>query len=480
MQIARNSPAPSGRHKNVLFLMSDQHKPRALSIDADPVAQTPRLDAFARTCLRFQHAYCTDPICGPSRASIWTGLYTHNHGIYQNEIPWPFGLKSIADSFHRAGYITGAIGKMHFADANAHGFEYRLDFNDWYQYLGPKAKIFASEVGRPFPGDGHPQIASLWRSSGDPWSGQYEKDGRKGMTHVGHVSQLAEEHHFESFVAREAIQFLRRCNRDQPFFLVSSFLKPHQPFMPAERFARMFRAEDMRVPRSFGTVDLDTVPRHIRKRIQENPLTPELKDPNYAKQRIAFYHACLTQMDDCVGQVLDGLRELGLEKDTIVVYASDHGELLGEHGLWQKFVFYESSIGVPLMFRVPGMTAGGATCDTIVSLAQVAPTLAELCDVPSLGRYDAPSLIPQLRNPGAASDQPIFAEFDLNTPHPKFMIRRGDWKFCHYVDDMPELYNVRTDSDEMHNLALNSNYSTRVAQMKSELFGWLGPAAPMR
>ena len=469
--------AVSGRPKNVLILMSDQHKPGALSIDGHPQARTPALDGLASSGVRFQNAYCTYPVCGPARTSLWTGRYAHNHGVLGNEIPWPASARSMAHAFARAGYQTGAIGKMHFADARAHGFDYRLDFNDWYQYLGPKTRIFADEVGRPFPGDGHPQIGSLWREGGDPWAGKYEKDGRAGMTHVGRTSKLPEKDHFESFVTRESLEFLRRFGGKQPFFLVTSFLKPHQPFMPAERFAAMYRAEDMKLPASHGRTDPARVPQHIRKRQQENPLTPELLDAGLARQRIASYYGSLAQMDDCAGAVLRALAETGLDKDTVVVYVSDHGELLGEHSLWQKFVFYESSVKTPLIVRAPGVAAGGGVCKAPVSHVQLAPTLADLCGVRLEAPVDGPSLVPALRNPDVGGEAPVFAEFDLKSKQPKYMIRRGDWKYCLYKDDLPELFDLRSDPEELNNLALDPAQNGRVEALRAALSAWHKPAS---
>jgi choline-sulfatase len=471
-------PGPAraaGRPKNVLLLLSDQHKPRALGIDGDPVARTPHLDALARSGVRFDSAYCTNPVCTPSRASLLTGLYTHRHRAYNNSTPWPFEHKTIADAFRRAGYMTALVGKMHFVDAQTHGFDYRLDFNDWFQYLGPKTRLYAEELGRRNSGSGLPQIDDLWRDYDDPWVGVRELDDREGPVHVGRVSKLAERDHFESFVARESIRFLREHGQRQPFFLLASFLKPHDPFMPAERFARMFRPEDMRLPDTWGQVDLEKVPREIRESIRNNRPTSELRDPEKARQRIACYYANVAQLDDCVGQVLAALRELGLEQDTVVVYASDHGEMLGEHGLWQKFVFYEASVGVPLIFRVPGLTPENARAATVASLVQVSATLGDVCGVPVPSGLDGASFAGCLRDPGRTLDTTVFAEFNLRTPRAKYMLRRGDLKYHFYVGDMAELYNLRADPKEMRNLALLPEYQAKVEEMRAQLFAWYRP-----
>ncbi len=468
------------RPKNVLLILSDQHKQGCLSIDQDPHARTPHLDALARSGVRFQRAYCSNPVCTPSRASLLTGLYTHNHKAYDNTTPWPFARKTLAHHFGAAGYMSALIGKMHFVDAQTHGFDYRLDFNDWYQYLGPKTKLYADELGRPNSGSGLPQIDDLWRDFGDPWEGTREPDGRAGSVAVGRVSKLAERDHFDNFVARESIRFLKNHGKEQPFFLVTSFLKPHDPFMPADRFAKMFRAEEMHLPETFGNVDLNTVPQEIRRSITNSPNNPELKDPALAKQRMAMYYANLAQMDDCAGQVLNSLRELGLEQDTIVVYTSDHGEMLGEHGMWHKFVFYEPSVCVPFIWRVPGSAARGGESKTPVSLVQTLPTLLDLCGLRVPAGLDGTSLRQDLEKPLVTRDTTVFSEYNLEKPAAKYMIRRGDYKFNYYVNDLPELYNLKTDPKEMHNLAANPAYAAKVAELQAQLFAWHTPTEKKR
>ncbi len=467
--------AGAGRPKNVLFLLSDQHRPRALGIDGEPNARTPHLDSLARAGVRFAAAYCSNPVCTPSRASLLTGLYTHHHRTWSNTTPWPFEFKTMAHYFGRAGYMTSLIGKMHFVDAQTHGFDYRLDFNDWYQYLGPKTRLYADELSRANSGSGLPQIDDLWRDYGDPWIGARELDGRKGPVHVGRASKIAERDHFENFVARESIRFLKNFGRKQPFFLISSYLKPHDPFMPAERFARMFAPSEMRLPDTLGKVDLATVPREIQDRIRFNTPTPELADAEQARQRIAMYWGNVAHLDDCLGQVLTALRELDLERDTILVYASDHGEMLGEHGLWQKFVFYEPSVGVPLILRVPGGEHAGARSATPVSLVDLLPTLAELCGVSLPSGLDGQSFVPDLREPARTRDTTVYAEFALRTKQAKYMIRRGPWKYCHYVNDTPELYHLRDDPREMRNLALDARHKGKADEMRGRLFDWYRP-----
>ena len=179
-------------------------------------------------------------------------------------------------------------------------------------------------------------------------------------------------------------------------------------------------------------------------------------------------------MDAAAGIVLRALRDLDLEKDTIVVYTSDHGEMLSEHGLWQKFQFYESSCGVPFMLRAPGVSATG-TCGAPFSQVSLLPTLAELCGVPVRTPIDGTSLVPQLRHPEAPRNEPVFAEYNLGNDHAKYMIRAGDYKYTFWTHDIAELYNLRTDSQEMDNLALKSEHAATVARLKAKLFAWYRP-----
>ncbi len=456
--------------------MSDQHRPHALGVDGNALAHTPNLDALAGSAMRFDSAYCSNPVCVPSRASLLTGLYTHNHGALNNGVPWPFEKKTIAHYLGRAGYMTGLIGKMHFVDAQTHGFDYHLDFNDWFQFLGPKTRLYADELAHANSGSGLPEIDDLWRDYGDPWKGARTLDDRKSSVAVGGASKMAEQDQFESFVARESVRFLKNHGKQQPFFLISSFLKPHDPFMPSPRFAAMFRPEDMKLPDSWGKVDLAAVPREVSDSIRKSAATPELLDAENAKRRIAMYYANLAQMDDCLGKVTAALRELDLEKDTIVLYTADHGEMLGEKGLWNKFVFYEPSVGVPLIVRVPGMTRAGARSQTPVILVQVLPTLLELCGIPSPGGLDGASFIPDLREPGRTRDTTVFSEYNLGNARAKYMIRRGDFKYNFYKSDTPELYNLRQDPHEMRNLATVTEFQQKVEELKSQLFAWHRPA----
>jgi choline-sulfatase len=192
-----------------------------------------------------------------------------------------------------------------------------------------------------------------------------------------------------------------------------------------------------------------------------------------------MYYANLMQADDRIGTVLATLRELGLEDSTIVLYLADHGDMAGDKGLWLKFLMYENSVGVPLMFRVPGMTRAGSRCTTPASLVQVLPTLAELCGVDVPAGLDGRSLVRNLRDPDEKVDAAVYAEHMLGANGAIQMLRRGDHKYVYNHGDMEQLYDMRRDAEEMNNLALRAEYKETAARLKAEMCSILDPAAPL-
>jgi choline-sulfatase len=461
------------RPKNVLVLMSDQHHPRAMSCLGDPHVRTPNLDALVAGGTSFHSMYCSNPVCGPSRASFLTGLYTHHHRVVHNDVPWRADLQTVAHYFSRAGYLSAIIGKAHFADGQTHGFDYKLDFNEWFQYLGPKTQLYADELPTTNGGCGFPEVFSEWEK-GDPWA-PTRKEASAIYSRTGRPSPMPEEDHQESWVARESVRFIKNYAGKRPLFLIASFLKPHNPFTPPPRFVDPDWQKNMLLPDTYGKVDLASVPEYIRNRITNTE--PLLKDPGNARLRLAMYNACISYMDHCVGQVMDALKAAGILDDTIVVYTADHGEMRGEHGLWDKFVFYESSAGVPCVVRAPGVTTAGAVCQSPVSQVALVATLLDLCGLPVRSGLDEPSLVPFLRDPGREQDRPVYSEFSIGGRSEKYMIRDGDWKYCYYMGDIPELYNLREDPLEMKNLATKNlaganGHRETAGRLQKQLLTW--------
>ena len=471
--------APRKAPPNVLILMTDQHRRTCMGAAGDAVAITPNLDKLAAESIRFSDAYCTNPVCSPSRATIMTGLWTHNLTFrgkeYQGSgMPYSPKHKTIGDEFARAGYMTALIGKMHMIDAQTHGFNYHLEFNDYFEYLGPKTIMYADEVDHSDSGAGQPQIPELCKTEGYPWKGDIKKDGRLGPVAVGNPSKMELEDHFESFVTRESINFLEQyANQDQPFLLVASLLKPHEPFMPARQFAEMFQADKMTPSKTWGKADLKTLPESVVHSIEKCPFTPELLHASAVRERMAYYYGNLAQSDACIGEILAALTRLGLDQNTIVVYTSDHGEMLGDLGLWGKLQFYDGSCGVPLMFRVPGGAPG--VCKQPVSLVSLKATIEELCGVP-VTQSDGESFAYLVDEPRSHKEYgPVFAEYDLGGKNAKYMILDGGYKYTLWLHFKDELYDMRNDPEEMHNLAEKPEYSHIVERLKQRLLTWHRP-----
>jgi choline-sulfatase len=231
----------------------------------------------------------------------------------------------------------------------------------------------------------------------------------------------------------------------------------------------------MRLPDTWGKVDLKTAPKEVASSIENNRPTPEVKDPSQALRRIAYYYACLAQMDDALGRVIAALEELGLAENTIVIYTSDHGEMLGDHGLWQKFQFYEPSCGIPLLIRVPGLTGASSVCRMPVSQVQIAATLAELCGFNTPPGLDGASFARQLHRPSDVYSNTIYAEYASQTPAAKYMIREGTLKYTFRTHDAEELFDLASDPAEMNNLALRPEGRDRASRLKEHLFAWYRP-----
>src|SRR6266542_1474164 len=344
------------RPLNVLWVMSDQHSSRALGCYGNPVVRTPRLDGLAAEGMLFERAYCSYPVCVPARFTMLTGRYAHHHGAVGNGTPLPLRERTAAHHFSYAGYATAFVGKMHPVDGQTHGFDYHVDFGHYYDYLGPKTEIFTRGMGADDSGSGSPWLTMYHRDRGvrdvSPWI--LPGDAKRNETlEFGEV--LAEEDHFESFVARETARFLR-AYRDEPLFVVASFLKPHNPFAPPAEYAALYKPEDMVVP-SWSEEHLQHVPAQARQRVAPGAGTAE--GEAWARRFLAAYYGNVTHLDACVGRLLDGLEELGLADNTLVIYTTDHVEMLYEHGLRGKFNFFEPSARNPLIVRWPGVTTPG-------------------------------------------------------------------------------------------------------------------------
>ena len=469
---------------NVLVIMTDQHRHDLLSCTGNNAVPTPNIDRIAAHGIRFANAFCPYPVCVASRMSLLTGLYPHHTGAINNDDTLDWRFRTIADHFSDNGYLTGLIGKMHFNDAHKHGFEYNLSINDWLMYLGPKVRHYADEIASsPFSthfyetmndsGAGFPEVEGLWEGP-SPWVGNVRRFER-GQT----ASVLDADDHLDMFVARETEKFLHQY-REQPFLLVSSFMKPHDPFFPPKEYAERYPADEIELPE---TGNVSAYPEHIQHRIRR---FSEI-DTGCLEAARAGYYGNLAFVDSCIGRVYDALYKEGLQKNTIVVYTSDHGEMDGDHGLWQKFCLFDPAVRVPLVMSQPGKIPEGAVSAALIEYFRIYPTVSDLAGLPfpptvssssfkgTPKRLDARSFSDLAIDPSATGPPAVFSEFALRSDVPRYMIRTRSHKYILNFGSTDELYDYEVDPGEFENKINDPSYSVLAAGLRQQLVDWHDP-----
>jgi choline-sulfatase len=421
--------AATRRPPNVLFLCSDQHQTRAAGCYGSREVRTPNIDAIARAGTRFDHVYCQAPVCVPSRGSIVTSLYPHRHGALILQDPLPDSVPTIAHFFKDRGYTTGAIGKMHFVDeTRRHGFEHRLHEGDF--------------------------LATL--STEDRQKLRRDQGGAEGVE--GRPSALPDRYFQDHWFAAEAVRFLRE-NRERPFCLWASFFMPHTPLVPQSRYFEMYERAPLTLPRR-SELELEAGFLGHLIRARERGWYGQTDDQ--LRQSLRGYYGNISQMDACVGKVYDALRELRLDRNTVVVYTSDHGEMAGAHRMWTKHNMYEQSVNVPLIVSAPEEIRAGAIAHEMVEQVDLFPTLAELCGFAAPGGVAGRSIAPLLRGKRSQTREAAYSEYYfcrnvftrddryVGKP-PILMVRTDRWKFNYLSWDRCELFDVVKDPGEFEN-----------------------------
>ena len=445
--------------------MVDQLSALALPAYGHKIVKTPHLDRLAEEGTVFDTAYCNFPICAPSRFSMLTGqLATRTHA-YDNGTEFTAGVPTLLHYLRYLGYHTSLSGKMHFIGPDQlHGYEERL----------------TTDI---YPAD-YKWIAN--------WS-EYEKFSTSGAP-KGHqtLSIITEagickrnlQFDFDEATAYHAIQKIydlaRSREKQKPFFLTVSFTHPHHPFETTQEYWSRYRHDDIDMPSipMLPVAQQDDHSRRLHRFL--NPEGIELTKEHIRNARHTYY-ANISYVDDKVGQLLDALEDSGLEQDTIVIFTSDHGEMLGERGLWFKFNFFEWSMRVPLIIHIPGSKTQGRS-DGIVSLIDLLPTILDLAsngNPPGLiDPIDGASLTGLLSGDDPNWSNLVMAE---NTADfaiaPSFMLQKGRFKFIYCQKDRDQLYDLDQDPMELKNLAEVPAYKEIVNQMRKEVFFIWNPDA---
>ena len=431
--------------------MADQLSPRALPAYGNRVVKAPNLARLAQEGVVFDHAYCNSPLCAPSRASMITGSLPSRIGVYDNGAELPASAPTIAHHLRAHGYRTCLAGKMHFLGPDQlHGFEERL----------------TPDI---YPAGLH-WIPDWEKSPAErlPWYHDMTSVFEAGISEATLQLDFDEEVAFKS---TRAIYDLARVRDGRPFLLVASFSHPHDPWeVPTEYWDR-YQGVTIDAPRVSAISDDRLDPHSMRIREMCGGRGVEVPDEVVLNARRAHY-AAVSYVDDKLGQLLEALETAGLRDDTVVIFTADHGEMLGERGLWYKMSFFEDSAGIPLIVSAPGKYRPRRV-DANVSLVDIVPTLAELAgaDIATgAGKLDGASLVPFLTGDRAAGTDTVVGEYLAEGAlAPLVMIRRGSLKFVTSPGDPDQLIDLSADRTELTNLAPDRHQAPELAAFREEV-----------
>ena len=433
---------------NILVIMVDELAPQALSCYGHPVVKSPNIDRLANSGVVFDNAYCNSPLCTPSRASFMSGQLCPNINAYDNGAEFPAAVPTIAHFMRSVGYDTTLCGKMHFVGPDQmHGFQERLITN-----IYPANFSWTPNWSRPVtePNPAGATVRPVLEAGPCIRSMQMDYDDEV------------------AFKARQKIYDLaRRPDDANPFFLVTSFTHPHPPFSCAQKYWDLYKDSEIDMPK-IGRIppeELDVASQYLYFGHRRNRY--KIEDEHIRAARRAYY-GMISYVDELIGSVIDTLSEAGLEDDTIIIFASDHGEMLGERGMWYKMTMYEWSVRVPIIVSGKGISSSRLSQN--ISLADIAPTLVDLgggdpkkLPVPLPG-----SSFKKLVETGADASWPdtVISDYSAGAvPGPMRMVKKGDLKLIDVCDHDPLLFNLKEDPDELINIAGRLDMNRALAEL---------------
>ncbi|HVW69291.1 MAG TPA: choline-sulfatase [Steroidobacteraceae bacterium] len=433
---------------NLLILMADQLTAGVLRAYGGRVARTPHIDRLAAEGVLFESFYCNSPLCAPSRFSFLAGQLPSKIGAYDNAVELPAMVPTFAHYLRSAGYYTALAGKMHFCGPDQlHGFEDRLTTDIYPADFGwtPDWTRFEERPGWYHTMDSVTQAGSCVRTN------QIDFDDEV------------------TFAARQKLFDLARSRDRRPFCVVASLTHPHDPYVIPETYWDRYRDDEIDLPRVADLAGRED-PHSTRLR---HVIGLDLAHPTQAQVRAArhAYYGAVSYVDDQIGTLLETLREARFADNTIILLLADHGDMLGERGLWYKMNFFEPACRIPLIVHAPGRFAPRRVPES-ASLLDILPTLAEIAHGGCAPEYAAPlggrSLLPALQ--GGSGPGEVLGEYLAEGAiAPIVMIRRGRHKFVHCPADPDQLYDVAADRDERANLAASPGEAGRVAAFRAEI-----------
>ena len=473
---AQSAPtvAPKGLAKppkrpNILFLWTDQHRGDTVPWAGNAAVKAPNFfQPFGEKSFVFQRTYVTQPVCTPSRGSLMTGLCPHNHGSINNNIKLRADCRTIAE-YLPSDYATAYYGKWHLGDENnaQHGFRDWRSIEDLYRefYTNP------AELER------FSDYHNFLVSHGFPPDQKGEGKDKAAIFSRTFAAALPERYTKAAFLADEAEKFLHARRDGQPFILSVNTLEPHPPTYGPLNDHHAADALPMGPAFAQPVVDGAKIVRrqYNRTNVTEGYKNHPIKTVADWRRLRCNYYGLVSMVDNAFARIMRALEASGQADNTIVVYTSDHGDMCGDHRLMQKGNFYEGSVHVPLAIHVPWLSRRRVDFDTPISTVDVVPTLLDLAGIDISGSVDGRSRAHVLRNPKSWQPENITTEWnDVDDPgyDGRSRITADGWKLNLYRDDVPELYHLKSDPGEMHNLAARPEHRDRVRQLADELSAW--------
>jgi len=434
--------------------MADQLTAFALSAYGNAVTKTPFLDSFAQRAAVFENAYCNYPLCAPSRFALMSGRLPSRIAAYDNAAEFPASVPTLAHYLRDAGYYTCLSGKMHFVGPDQHhGYEQRLTTEIYPADFSWTPPDTYEELPAPGQTDGPaPGVSSV-----------------ETITDAG-PKVRSMQMDYDDEVIHRACQHLydrTRHGDDRPLFMTVSFTQPHDPYVSRKEFWDLYTDEQIDQPRvppiPPGEMDPHSLSLYYHYSLDKFDVTDDI----YRRARRGYY-AMISDIDQKFGKLLASLEDCGMTDDTVVIFTSDHGDMIGERGLWFKKNLFDPALRVPLMMHWPNKTEPVYE-KTAVSLLDILPTLLEVAGVPEsqiATPLEGVSLFQRL----SGADQPVYAEhLDGGTRAPRVMLRSGDLKLVHSLEYPTQLYHLGDDPDERDNLATRPDWKAETDAMLSQV-----------
>ena len=428
---------------NVLFIASDDLNNR-LSAYGHSLVKTPNLDRLARRGVVFGRAYNQYPLCSPSRVSLLTGLRPDTTRVYDLQTLFRDNIPTVTtlpELFKNNGYFSARVGKLfHYGVPSQIGTDGQDDPQSWNQVINP--------IGRD--------------KKEEHLLTNYTPDRGLGSSLSFLEAEGTDDEQTDGMVANEAVRLMKE-NRDKPFFIAAGFYRPHCPYIAPKKYFDLYPVKDIALPVE-PPEHFQNIPKPA---FFTNPLYWGL-DEQQRKEVIRAYYASVSFMDAQVGELLDAVDELGLAENTVIVFWSDHGYLLSEHGQWKKQSLFEEAARVPLFIAAPNAKGNGKMSKRVVELIDLYPTLARLCGIQPPRYIDGADLTPLLHNPKTKWSRPAYTQ--VYRGRDKIMgrsVRTERWRYTEWNNgaDGVQLYDHKKDPFEYRNLADDPDF----AKVRSEL-----------